>query len=678
MDLKSILAREYTQATDYYTNNLEQNNEDAYDYFNLKKPGVIDKDISESFESVVSPDVANAVEHTLADIMPAFASEAPVSFRPDNLQDEAQTQIETQLVNNIFIQQSNGFVQLTTAIKEAMLCRLGAIEVQVYEKKAVSYSKLTDVNVGILASFLQQQEPNSSTVVVEIDGELVEDGKEQLLSSNFTAVLRKTVTTKQLSVEAFPRDELLFNSDHEDLTLDTARFTARRRVMTASDLVELGIDKDIVAELPAYTHGYEANRPHKQRDTLQERPEETHESNKLIRVAYCYFLIDEDGDGIAERRKFIIAGDLESSPTILVDEPCSTQPFAIGIPFIYPHRVDGISLFDKIKQVQDINSKVIRQLLTAGERAVRGRVGVVGTQANMDDMRETIFGGIVRMTTPNGLVPIPMDRFPTEVAALLDITGQQRKESGGSAIDKASEEVLIGGDTAHGLERIMSAMEQLNSLVAKTLAETLLRQVYVKMHEALRKHFTQPISQKVDGTWVTSTPANWPVRKNVSVALGLTMGDRMRMAQNYTALITEQKELISQGSVLATEQSLYQMLIARANAMMIPHAQSYYVDPASPEGRHATQQRAEAQKQKQQQEMQVQMMNMQLLPQIEQIKAQSSTTVQMMKNEMTALELKLEQLAENSDLELKYNELRLKLAELNAKYDNEAVPDTVQ
>lgn len=672
MDISSIIGKEFSRAREYYTNNIEQNNEDAFDYFNLKKPGIIDKDISESFQTIVSPDVSNAIEHTIADIMPAFASEVPVSFIADTLEDEKQAQIETQLVNNIFLQQSQGFVQLTTAIKDALLLRLGAVEVQVHKKAVVSYKKLQNVNISTLTSFMEE-----SDELVEVNGEMIEDIDENVLSSQFDAIIRKTVNQKQLYIQAFPRNELLFNGDHEELDLDDARFVGRERLITASELITLGIDKTIVDDLPEYNQrGYD--QPFKQRDVYTDEANATHESNKQIRVAFCYFFIDEDNDGIAERRKITIAGELESSPTILVDEPCSTQPFAVGVPFIYQHRVDGISLYDKIKQIQDINTKIIRQLLTAGERAVRGRVGVVGTQANMEDLRESIFGGIVRLTTPNGVVPLPADTYPAEVANLLAITGKQRTESGGSAIDKANEEVLIGGDTAHGLERIMSAMEQLNSLVAKILAETLLRQIYVKIHANLRQHFSEPISAKIEGNWITATPSDWPVRKNVTVALGLTMGDRLRQAQNYTMLIDEQKGLMEKGSILTTEKSMYQLLIARANALMVPHAQSYYVDPASQEGQQAAQQRAEQQKQQQEQQQQVQLMNLQLLPQVESIKAQSSATVQMMKNELKELELKIKQIEGNKDLEFKYNELRLQLVELNAKYDAESVPNKLQ
>jgi hypothetical protein len=672
MDIIKEVTDELTKAREYTEQLVIKDSKKAYAYFDGTEPKILDKDVEEYFQDIVSPDVANTVEHTLADILPAFMSESPVSFRATGPQDEKQAQIETQLVNDIFIQQSNGFIQLTTACKNALLQRMGTIEVNTYEKATVAYLKLENTTIDVLVS-LQADD----TEVIELDGEVFNDDDELneermaelLAKDSFSATLRQTKVQKHLYIDAFPPDELFVNPDHEELDLDSARFVARERLLSRSELVRLGYDKDVVEAIPDYNWNA-TSRPHRQRDF-------TTETTKLVRVAFCYILLDEDGDGIAERRKIILAGDLAGKPVLLEDEPAAYQPYCVGVPFIYPHRVPGISLFDKIKQVQDIKTKIVRQLLTAGEAAVRGRLGVVGNQANINDVKESIFGGIVRMTTPNGVVNLPNNPFPSEVFQLLTLMDQRRKESGGSAVDKASEEVLIGGDTAHGLERVMSAMEQLNSLMAKVIAETLVRQVYVKIHYNLRTNFSNEVSAKVQGNWIVATPSSWPERQHVSVALGLTMGDRLRQASAYTQLITEQKELLQTGSVLVDEQKMYQLLIARANALMIPHAHSYYTDPSSPEGKQAAAQRQQLMMQKNQQDMQVQMMNMELLPRVEQIKAEGSANVQMLKNKVEELSLRFSQQAEYDKLEKDYDELRLKLVELNAKYDAEQVPDTL-
>jgi hypothetical protein len=677
MDLKTIIAREFSAAKTYYTNNFASNEEEALDYFNGEKPGEIDTDIKEVFTKIVSPDVANAVEHTLADIMPAFSSEAPAIFVPTSKDDEIRAQIETTFVNDVFLQQSNGFIKLTTAVKDAFIRKIGVVEIQTYEKTVVQYQKLEKTNAEVLSTLLRESQNQNDTVeVAEINGKTEYDPT--VLDSTFSATIKRSQKQRQLYIDVFPPDELLFSDDAEEPNLDNCRFVARERLLRVSELIELGYDRTTVEKLPPYSQTTSiGSKPHN-RDIQVDRDNETHISNREVRVAFCYMLIDTDDDGIAERRKIVIAGDLESSPKILSNEPCSMQPFAVGVPFVYPHRVRGISLFDKIKQIQLIKTKVLRQLLTAGEQAARGRLGVVNNMANVVDLEASIFGGYVRLTSPNGVVNLPNPPFPSDVAQLLNIMDKERKESGGSAIDKADETMLIGGDTAHGLERIMSAMEQLNSLIAKTIAETLVRQIYVKIHSNLRQHFLGEMNLQQGGNWITATPSTWPVRNNVKISLGLTMGDRMRMAQNYTMLLNEQKEMLEKGSILTTEQNMYALLIARANALMIPNAHGYYTDPRSPEGQQAVQARTVQQQQQQQLLMQEKLMNLELLPKVEAIKAQGAATVQQLKNDVELQKMQSEMNKAIAELSVKYSELGLKLTELNAKYDGEEVPDTVQ
>ena len=672
-NIKNAILETFSRARNYYDTSLRENNEQAYKYYNGDLPGIIDCDVPEYFQQIVSPEVANVVDHTLADIMPAFAATSPVSFVPSGPEDEIQARVETQAVNDIFFQQSDGFVQLLTAAQDAMLNRIGCIEVQTNEKVEVEYITLENVTIDILSSYMQ--DPNVE--ISKINGELTEDVHEELLGSDLTVELKKTTTQKVLYIDAFPPGELRVLPECEEINLDEASFVARERVLRRSELIELGYDPEVVKGLPAYGAD-DSIKPYKQRkDDYSDDRTATHESNERIHTAFIYIRIDADNDGIAELRKVVAAGNLPHGGTILEDIPYNYQPFAIGVPYLYAHRVAGVSLYDKIKQVQDIKTKVTRQLLTAGERAVRGRLGVVGQQANIKDVQETMFGGIIRLTTPNGVVPIPTDRYPAEVADLLTQADVRRKESGGSAVDKASEEILVGGDTAHGLERIMSAMEQLNSLVAKLLAETLLRQVYRKIHYNLRQHFSGSTAVRVENNWVNTTPSDWPSRTYPVASLGLTMGDRLRQATSYERLIADHKELMKEGSTVVNEQTLYQLLVARANALILPSAYSYYVDPQSQEGQQAAQAKQQAQQEQQQREEQMARSQYELMLQIEQIKAQSATQVQMLRNEIKQLELQLDRTADNNDLALSYDELKLKLIELNAKFDAEKVPNAV-
>ena len=62
-ETKKILRDMYRSARNYYETFLEDNNENAFKYFNEEEPAIIDDDVEEYFQQIVSPDVANVIEH---------------------------------------------------------------------------------------------------------------------------------------------------------------------------------------------------------------------------------------------------------------------------------------------------------------------------------------------------------------------------------------------------------------------------------------------------------------------------------------------------------------------------------------------------------------------------------------------------------------------------------------
>ena len=79
-------------------------------------------------------------------------------------------------------------------------------------------------------------------------------------------------------------------------------------------------------------------------------------SMKAFEVHESYLLIDYDGDGIAELRKV-----LTSNNTLLSNEVVPWVPFATGVPFIQSHRWIGLSVPDKMKDIQDLKTIFLRQ-----------------------------------------------------------------------------------------------------------------------------------------------------------------------------------------------------------------------------------------------------------------------------------------------------------------------------
>jgi hypothetical protein len=127
---------------------------------------------------------------------------------------------------------------------------------------------------------------------------------------------------------------------------------------------------------------------------------------------------------------------------------------------------------------------------------------------------------------------------------------------------------------------------------------------------------------------------------------------------------------MGQDGVLVGLPQLYNALIDFARASGLQAPEQYWVDPDSPQAQQAAQQKAQAAQQQAAAQAQAAQAQVQALQSIETIKAQAriadaqiSAQVQMQKQDI--------------DAELKYADLRLKLVDMNAKYDSEPVPDTM-
>ena len=69
---------------------------------------------------------------------------------------------------------------------------------------------------------------------------------------------------------------------------------------------------------------------------------------------------------------------------------------------------------------------------------MRQRIGAVEGDANPDDLFDSMVGGVIRMKTPQGLVPVPETQLPATVFSLLQYLDEIRKDQGGGAIDQTA------------------------------------------------------------------------------------------------------------------------------------------------------------------------------------------------------------------------------------------------
>ena len=653
-ELLKAVQREIQLASD---NNAKQDFETAVRYFDAEEPGPIafgqdDDDEEGMYDDLVSADVRNAVEDTLAEILPGFYGDSPVHFVPLGPGDEARADQETKIINHVFLVACKGYTVINRAFKDALIRKNAVARVTWEVTKKATGSRTMDVTPDVVPMF-----QNMSKAVPNEDG-------------TFTIDTKDVQVTASPKVEWVPVNQLLVDPDHDDITLDTARFVGHRKRVRASDIVAAGIDKEIVDEL-SDSDGTEYNINGSDGST-----DTGHRSNRNIVVCESYYRIDTDDDGIAELIRVVTGGGPAGDQKLLWREPVDDQPFACGVAFFAAEGWRGISLEERLRNIQIVRTDMIRQILDAGWRNLNQRLGIQERMVNPHDIMTSRRGGIIRLKDPNAIVPIPDVQLPSQVFNMIQLMDQMRRESGGGAIDTAPQAQQFGADSAHGIERIMSAIEQSNAMVAKNLAETFVSQVYIKLHRVIRRKWPSVIQVPAQKDWLQSVPAEWAERNSTDVVVGLSQGARIRQAGNLKEIMAFQAQDMQSGmdGTMVTQSNMYNTRMEFLRQSGVKNPEKYWQDPMSPEGQQAAQQKQQAAQQAaQQQQEQVReqaMLQSKAMQAVEAIKGEFSRQVAKLKEETDRYKADLAHIQKTVDQ-------RLKLIELNAKFDQEEVPNAV-
>lgn len=669
-DILKIIKSEVENASELQAER-QDNQAEATDYFYGRLPGMTQDETDADMAGIVSTDVGDAVEAVLAEIVPAFSGQSPVEFVPLSAEDEDQADLETRAVNHV-ANAAGAFMALNMAGKDALLRRAGVVKVYWEERVKVEYQALNH-SIDQMPAQLQEGE-----------GEKVEIASADMDESGMvTGYLRRYKKTGKPRIVAVPRDEFLISSDAMNPNADEARFKAHQCVKTRSELIELGFDAELVEHLEPFEQTTNPARAARIRDESEGFMESPDKATELIMVVEAYTNIDIDRDGIAELRRIWTAGGSEGTDELLSEEPWVEQPFCIGVPYLGIYSWDGVSLFDKLKMVQDTKTWLLRDLLNASRRNVRQRVGAVEREVNIEDLQTSVMGGVVRCRTPNSVFPLPNVEVPPQLFNVLGYMDEVRRDKGGGAIDTAAQANALAGDTAHGLERMMSAAEQVNAMVAKNLAETLVKPMYLKLHFLMRSYQQNPVVVAGSVGWQEANPSTWTPRDSMVVALGMSVGERTRRSAALGGILQAQMTAMQSGQdgTLVTQQNIYQTVIDAARMAGLPSPEQYWTNPASPEAQQAAQQKQQAAQAQAQQQQAVTQAQLQVPISMEQVKAQSAVQVATIRAEsdqqIQAMKAQMDAMQQTVENAMAMLDKKLKLIDMNAKYDADPVPDTM-
>ena len=628
---------------------------------------------------VVSTDVADAIEWIMPQIMKSFTQNNEiVIFDPVHPEDELQAEIESQYVYEVLMKENEGFIILHQFVKDALMQNNGFIKVTYESDDEITTSTYT----GLTPEQLQAAVMHPRAEILSQSVEMIIDEQTQQPMPSISAKISITTPNGKICIESVAPEDFRVNSDHNSISLEKARFTAHLMDKTISDLREEGVSEKILSKLNAgdeddSNSDYRFSAQGEQTISDDESPED--ESLKIIHIAECYMHADADGDGIAEFMKITVAG--HSSPYLIIDqEEIEHSPWVSTTAILMSHKWRGLSIYDRLKQIQDQKTALWRNSLDNIYFQNNQRFKVVEGQVNMSDMKVSRPGGTIRVKRQDAIDPLITPSVSQDTFTMMNYLDQVRAGRVGVAPEGEVTPQKIGERVgSQGVERLMSAKEELVGLIVRVIAETGVKPICVKIRNLCTKHVDAINDFQFRGQWVKVNPATWADRSKCTVRVGTGTGNHERQVMALREVKDLQLAIKQEpGQILVNSSSLYKTIDDFCKFSGLNGADKYFVDPDSPEGQQAAQQAQQAQQQQQQQQLEMQQMQLKFqmqLAQAETEKAHAAMRNVELKGQVESAKASLQHLKQDTDLKISIMQNRASESEdlLNNSIDQQKV-----
>lgn len=547
--LGKLVQRELSQA-DGQGDEIEANRKAALDYYFGRPRG----DEVANRSGTISMDVADMVNAVLAMLVPMLSTDAVVEFEPLGEDDEEQAKAESDVLNTIIVEDNRGWVEIQEAIKDGLLLRNAVMKVRVAEVDETRTFNIEDASEDQRRALLNDTPATETRTIV----------------GDHLVATRKT---REFHVCAVATESVTYQSGYSGRNLQGIRFFAEALEYTRSELIEMGIARSVVDELQPYGVLPNTTQTKDPRQIAQSKDQD------LIQCHEAYVLTDMNGDGVSERYKCLVA----NGRTCLSYEPADLVPYALGTPFINPHKITGESLFDHIRTSQDVKTSLVRQLLDNTAAINNGRYVYDPARTSEEDVLNPVAGGGIRSRDPTSVVPLLVPDMTSGILAALTYEDKRRTERGGAALELMTGQAQIVGDTAFGIDRQYASREAMVSMMAANFAETLLRSIYLLTHEFVRRYAQQPFTVRIKGAFTEVDPKEWRHRTRVNVKTGMSPGARGHLQQTLGTAMQLQATAMQAGlsGVLASPTTVYRTAIDWMRMAGVANPERLWIDPES-------------------------------------------------------------------------------------------------
>lgn len=567
---------------------LAESRKQSYDYYFQRARG----DEVTGRSSIVTGDLSAMTEGNLALMTEPLLDKRIAEFCAYDAEDEEQANLESDCVQVMLFKRQNGFIELTSAIKDALQLRNAVVKIYVDKRTHRKMIRRENVEIEVVEELLAGMRTGGIDVAVHS----YDPGSKKLSAT-------ATKTTRKFRVEALAPENFLYPKDWHRQDLEDIPFCAERHVEPRATLIERGFPRNKVEQLRRWNNPFQAASDARLPRSITPMSMPIDKTQELVEWYEAYCKMD-DGDGTSELRRICF-----SDQFVLEDEPADLICYATGVAIINPHTFMGISLFDKIKWVQDSTTALTRALMDNLNATNKNRTAHLDGVCETQDLEDGRTNGSIRVNPQlvqdvrQAITAFAVPDTSANILSNLDHFRSVRSESGGAALDLATGQMQLNDRVgSQGLDRAYSVMESLALFMTRIIANTLVRTMYMIAHETLRTQWKEPIMFKRGNKWVQTDPSKWRVRDAVEVNLGKSVNERARESVVLEKLMDRQAFLAANGmeEILVDVTTYHAALNAWLRVNDVENPEKFAIDPRSDKAMRAMQSKAQQRQQQSQ------------------------------------------------------------------------------
>ena len=576
-ELVTRIRGEITDSLGYMGDTISQQREQAMEYYY----GLPFGNEVEGRSQYVDSTVQDTIEWIKPSLMRVFASgDEMVKFTPHGPEDVKMAEQASDYVNYVFTKDNPGWEIMYSWFTDALLSKNGIVKVwwdEYEEEEREEYKGLDEIGLQAL--------------LMKGDVEVVEHSEydNDFGEVEHDIVIKRKSYDGKIKVENVPPTEFLISREAKNI--QDARFVCHRVLKTLSELREMYPDKDLDHEelgsgeedelsfsserLERYAFDKSANYWEGWGNPVGGSAED---GLRTYWLHESFLKTDFDGDGITELRKVCTVGS-----TVLENDEIDNIPFVSLTPVKIPHKFFGLSMADLVMDIQLMKSTLMRNLMDNMYNQNFGRYAVLEGQANLDDLLTQRPGGVVRVKSPNAVMPLttpPLEPYSFQMLEYLD--GVRESRAGVSRMSQGlNENALTSHTTATAVNAVMSAAQSRVELIARNFAETGVKDLMLRIYELLYKNQDKERVIMLRNEWIPVRPDVWNDKFDCTVSVALGQGNKDQQLAHLSAMLNFAGEAMKGGLPIVTVQNMYNLGASLVKAMGFQNVDDFLTNPAN-------------------------------------------------------------------------------------------------